>query len=405
MTDTKRRSLLTGAGALAMTAVTRTAWADTVGVTATEIKMGNTTAYSGPASAYSSGAKTLGAFWNMINDRGGINGRKITYISVDDGYVPSKTVEVVRRLVEQDQVAFIAAPLGTAPNTAIQKYLNQKHVPQLFIATGADRFADPTNFPWTIGWAPSYRTEGQIYAKYILRERPNAKIAVLYQNDDLGKDYLAGLADILGKDYDKHVIRAVSYEVTDPTVDSQVATLKDSGADCLVSAATPKFAAQLIRRIYDIGWKPLHCMTNVAASVGTVMKPAGVEKGVGIVSSAYIKDASDPAWKNDPGMVEWRAFIDKYNPGADIGDSSNVVAYGYGLTIQQALLQCGNDLSRENIMRQAANIKHLDPRVLFPGILINTSPTNFRPIRKMQLTRWNGTFWEIFGDLLEGAAI
>ena len=405
MTDTKRRSLLTGAGALAMTAVTRTAWADTVGVTATEIKMGNTTAYSGPASAYSSGAKTLGAFWNMINDRGGINGRKITYISVDDGYVPSKTVEVVRRLVEQDQVAFIAAPLGTAPNTAIQKYLNQKHVPQLFIATGADRFADPTNFPWTIGWAPSYRTEGQIYAKYILRERPNAKIAVLYQNDDLGKDYLAGLADILGKDYDKHVIRAVSYEVTDPTVDSQVATLKDSGADCLVSAATPKFAAQLIRRIYDIGWKPLHCMTNVAASVGTVMKPAGVEKGVGIVSSAYIKDASDPAWKNDPGMVEWRAFIDKYNPGADIGDSSNVVAYGYGLTIQQALLQCGNDLSRENIMRQAANIKNLDPRVLFPGILINTSPTNFRPIRKMQLTRWNGTFWEIFGDLLEGAAI
>ena len=388
-----------------MTAVTRTAWADTVGVTATEIKMGNTTAYSGPASAYSSGAKTLGAFWNMINDRGGINGRKITYISVDDGYVPSKTVEVVRRLVEQDQVAFIAAPLGTAPNTAIQKYLNQKHVPQLFIATGADRFADPANFPWTIGWAPSYRTEGQIYAKYILRERPNAKIAVLYQNDDLGKDYLAGLADILGKDYDKHVIRAVSYEVTDPTVDSQVATLKDSGADCLVSAATPKFAAQLIRRIYDIGWKPLHCMTNVAASVGTVMKPAGVEKGVGIVSSAYIKDASDPAWKNDPGMVEWRAFIDKYNPGADIGDSSNVVAYGYGLTIQQALLQCGNDLSRENIMRQAANIKNLDPRVLFPGILINTSPTNFRPIRKMQLTRWNGTFWEIFGDLLEGAAI
>jgi branched-chain amino acid transport system substrate-binding protein len=405
MTGVTRRTVIAGTGAAALSAAAGRALAETVGITATEIKIGNTSAYSGPASAYSTGAKSFIAYFNMINDRGGINGRKVNVITLDDGYVPSKTVEVVRRLVEQDQVAFIAAPLGTAPNSAIQKYLNQKKVPQLFLASGADKFADPKNYPWTIGWGPSYRTEGQIYAKYILRERPNAKIGMIYQNDDLGKDYVLGLQDILGKDYDRKVVKAVSYEVTDPTVDSQVATLKDSGADVLVSACTPKFAAQLIRRAYDIGWQPLHCMSNVSVSVGTVMKPAGVEKGVGIISSAYIKDASDPAWKDDPGMNEFRAFSAKYNPTADMGDSSVVVGYGYAVTTHQVLLQCGEDLSRENIMRQAANIKDLDTKVLFPGILINTSPTNFRPIRKMQLTRWNGAFWELFGDLLEGAPV
>ncbi|MBC7636037.1 MAG: ABC transporter substrate-binding protein [Acetobacteraceae bacterium] len=405
MTGISRRHMVAGSGALAMTAASARALAETVGVTKTEIKIGNTSAYSGPASAYSTGAKSFIAFFDMINEQGGVNGRKIKIITLDDGYVPSKTVEVVRRLVEQDQVAFIAAPLGTAPNSAIQKYLNQKKVPQLFLASGADKFADPQNFPWTIGWAPSYRTEGQIYAKYIMRERPNAKIGVIYQNDDLGKDYVLGLKDVFGKDYDKKVIKQVSYEVTDPTVDSQVLTLKDSGADALVSACTPKFAAQLIRRAYDIAWQPLHCMSNVSASVGTVMKPAGPEKGIGIITSAYIKDASDPAWKDDPGVIEFKAFSAKYNPTADMGDSSNVVGYGYAITTLQVLQQCGEDLSRENIMRQAANIRDLDPKILFPGIMINTSPTNFRPIRKMQLTRWNGTIWEIFGELLEGAPV
>jgi branched-chain amino acid transport system substrate-binding protein len=405
MSGFTRRTMVAGAGAMAMTAAAGRAFADTVGVTKTEIKIGNTTAYSGPASAYSTGAKTYVAYFTMINDQGGINGRKINVISLDDGYVPSKTVEVVRRLVEQDQVAFIASPLGTAPNSAIQKYLNMKNVPQLFLASGADKFADPKHFPWTIGWGPSYRTEGQIYAKYIDREKPNAKVAVIYQNDDLGKDYMAGLMDVWGKDYDKKVVKQVSYEVTDPTIDSQVATLKESGADALVSACTPKFTAQLIRRAFDIDWKPLHCMANISASVGTVMKPAGADKGIGIISSAYIKDATDPAWDNDPGMIEFKAFAKKYNPAADLADSSAVVGYGYALTTHQVLLQCGEDLSRENIMRQATNIRNLDVKVLFPGILINTSPTNFRPIRKMQLTRWNGTTFKIFGDLLEGAPV
>ena len=405
MTGFTRRTMVAGAGAMAMATAAGRALAETVGVTKTEIKIGNTTAYSGPASAYSTGAKTYVAYFNWVNDQGGINGRRVNVTSLDDGYVPSKTVEVVRRLVEQDQVAFIASPLGTAPNSAIQKYLNQKKVPQLFLASGADKFADPKNFPWSIGWGPSYRTEGQIYAKYINREKPNAKVAVIYQNDDLGKDYVAGLMDVFGKDYDKKVVKQVSYEVTDPTIDSQVATLKDSGADALVSACTPKFTAQLIRRAFDIDWRPLHCMANVSASVGTVMKPAGAEKGIGIVSSAYIKDATDPAWNNDPGMIEFKAFMTKYNPSADLADSSAVVGYGYALTTHQVLLQCGEDLSRENIMRQATNIKNLDVKVLFPGILINTSPTNFRPIRKMQLTRWNGTTFQIFGDLLEGAPV
>ena len=375
------------------------------GASDTEIKIGNIMPYSGPASAYGTIGKAEAAYFNKINAEGGINGRKITFISYDDAFSPPKAVEQARKLVESDEVLLIFQPLGTQSNSATQKYMNSKKVPQLFVATGATKWGDPQNFPWTIGWGPSYRTEGQIYAKYIMRERPNAKIGVIYQNDDLGKDYILGLKDVFGKDYDKKVIKQVSYEVTDPTVDSQVLTLKDSGADALVSACTPKFAAQLIRRAYDIAWQPLHCMSNVSASVGTVMKPAGPEKGIGIITSAYIKDASDPAWKDDPGVIEFKAFSAKYNPTADMGDSSNVVGYGYAITTLQVLQQCGEDLSRENIMRQAANIRDLDPKILFPGIMINTSPTNFRPIRKMQLTRWNGTIWEIFGELLEGAPV
>ncbi len=405
----RRAVIRTGAALAAATALTplprRAARAETVGVTATEIKIGNTSAYSGPASAYSAGAKLLTAYFRMVNEQGGINGRRINFISMDDGYNPAKTVEVVRRLVEQEEVAFLCALLGTAPNSAIQKYVNIKKVPHIFVASGANKWADPEHFPWTIGWAPSYRTEGQIYARYILAERPSARIAVLYQNDDLGKDYIAGLADVLGADFDRHVVRTASYEVTDPTIDSQIVTLKDSGADCLVSATTPKFAAQMIRRVYEIGWKPLHCMTNVSASVAAVMRPAGPSRGIGIVTSTYVKDPNDPAWKNDPGMNEVRAFIAAHSPESDSTDVNVTVAYGYAVSTMQVLKQCGDDLSRENIMRQAANIHDLDARVLFPGIRINTSPTNFHPIRQMQLTRWNGEFWEVFGKLLEGGTV
>ena len=402
----KRRTVLAGlAGTAATASLIRPARAVTVGVTKTEIKIGSTTAFSGPASAYSIGAKAVMAYMKKINAEGGINGRKINLLMYDDGYNPAKTVEMTRKLVEQDEVAFLLAQLGTAPNSAIHKYVNGKKVPHLFVATGAAKWGDPEHYPWTIGWNPNYRTEGQIYAKYMLRERPNGKIAILYQNDDLGRDYVDGVRDVLGKDYEKRVIRAVSYEVTDATVDSQVASLADSGADCLISASTPKFDAQLIRKAYDIGWQPLHCMTNVTSSVSTVMKPAGAQKGIGIITSTYVKDPNDPSWAKDPAMLEWRAFVEKWGEGLLDGNDVNCfVGLGYARTGLQVVRQCGDDLSRENIMRQAANIKNLDVGVLFPGILVNTSPTNFRPITQMQLTRWNGEFWDRFGGLLEGSA-
>lgn len=398
----KRRSVIAG---IAAVAAVKPATAQTiVGVTKTEIKVGNTSAYSGPASAYSIGAKTAAAYINMINDQGGIHGRKINLISLDDGYNPAKTVEVVRRLVEQEEVAIMFANLGTAPNSSVHKYVNLKKIPLIFLASGADKFADYKNYPWSLGWGPSYRTEGQIYAKYLNAQRPQGKIAMLYQNDDLGKDYLEGIRDVFGADFNQRVIRTVSHEVTDATVDSQVVTLKDSGADCLVSATTPKFAAQLIRRAYDIGWKPLHCMANVSASVSSVMKPAGAEKGIGIVSSAYIKDPNDPKWANDPAMIEWRAFVTKYGGGLlDVNDVNAFVGLGYVKTLVHVLQQCGDDLSRENIIRQATNIQKLDVGVLFPGITINTSPTNYHPIRQMQLTRWTGEYWDAFGNIIEGA--
>ncbi len=400
----KRRTVLAGlAGTAASSGLTRPARAITAGVTKTELKIGSTTAFSGPASAYSIGAKAVLAYVRMLNDQGGINGRKLNLLMYDDGYNPAKTVEMTRRLVEQDEVAFLLAQLGTAPNSAIRKYVNDKKVPHLFVATGAAKWGDPEHFPWTMGWSPTYRTEGQIYAKYILKERPNGKIAVIFQNDDLGRDYLDGLRDVLGADFDKRVIKTASYEVTDATVDSQISTLADSGADCLVSASTPKFGAQLIRKAYDIGWKPLHCMTNVTASVSSVMKPAGAQKGVGIITSTYVKDPNDPAWAKDPAMMEWRAFVAKYGADLDANDVNCFVGLGYARTAVQMIKQCGDDLSRENIMRQAANIRDLDVGVLFPGILVNTSPTNYRPIRQMQLTRWNGEFWEVFGGLLQGA--
>ena len=377
--------------------------ADAPGVAATEIKIGNTMPYSGPASAYGVIGKGEAAFFKMVNDKGGVAGHKIDFISVDDGYNPAKTVEQVRKLVEQDDVAFLFNTLGTPTNSAIQKYLNVKKIPQLFVATGADKWGEYKQFRWTMGWQPSYRTEAEIYAHYILREKPNAKIAVLYQNDDFGKDYVAGLKDGLGNKYSKMVVKEASYEVTDPTIDSQVVSLQASGADTLVTAATPKFAAQTIRKVYDIGWKPLHFMTNVSISVGSVMVPAGMEKGVGIISATYGKDPTDPTWANDAGMNEWRAFMKKYMPDADLKDANYVYAYGVALTMLHVLEQCKGDFSRENVMKQAADIKNLDIPTLLPGIKVSTSPTNYHPIRQMQLEKWDGKTWVLFGKVMGNA--
>lgn len=373
------------------------------GVTATEIKIGNTAMYSGPLSAYSVIPRTEAAFFNMINEQGGINGRKINFISLDDGYSPPKTVEQMRRLIEQEGVAFIFNPLGTPTNTAVQKYLNDRKVPQLFVGTGADKWGNYKQFPWTMGWQPSYRIEAQIYARYILKHKPDAKIGFLYQNDDFGKDYVLGVKDVLGDRFDEMVIKSVTYEPTDPTIDSQIVTLQSAGADTLIAVTAPKFAAQAIRKMYDIGWKPLLFLTNVSVSVGVVMRPAGPEKAVGTVSTFFIKDPTDPAWKDDPGMNEWRAFMAKYMPDADLTDWAYVAAYGMSLTLMRVLKQCGGDFSRENVMKQAANLHDLELPVLLPGMRINTSPTNYHPIRQMQLARWNGKTWERFGELIEGS--
>jgi len=375
---------------------------DTPGVTATEIKIGHTIAYSGPASAYGVIGKLESAFWGMVNEQGGVAGRKINFISLDDGYSPPKTVEQVRRLVEQDQVALLFNTLGTPTNSAIQKYVNQKKVPHLFISTGADKWGDYEHFPWTMGFQPSYRTEAQIYTKYILAQKPNAKIAILYQNDDFGKDYPAGVKDVLGDRFDKMTV-VQSYETTDATIDSQITGLQATGADVLLVAAIPKFAAQSIKKVHDLGWKPMFFMTNVAISVGTVMVPAGPENSIGMISTNYLKDPTDPRWTNDPGMNQWRAFMAKYMPGADLTDLSYVFAYGVSLTMLQVLKQCGDDFSRENIMKQAANLKDFDDPVLLPGIKVNTSPTNFHPIKAMQLMKWDGKTWVPFGDIIAGA--
>jgi branched-chain amino acid transport system substrate-binding protein len=376
--------------------------ADMPGVTKTEIKIGNIMPYSGPASAYGAIGKGETAFFKMINDNGGINGRMINFISLDDGYSPPRTVEDARQLVEQEGVALIFNSLGTATNTAIEKYMNQKQVPQLFVATGADKWSNYKEFPWTIGWQPSYRTEAQIYAKYILKEKPDAKIALLFQNDDFGKDYVAGMKDVLGDKYAKMVTEA-SYETSEPTIDSQIVSLQGSGADTLLIAATPKFAAQAVRKVYDVGWKPLEFITNVSISVAAVMEPAGKEKGIGIITSAYGKDPTDPAFKDDPGMNEWRAFMAKYLPDANMTDANFVYAYGVGMTLKHVLEKCGDDLSRENIMKQAASIHDLILPTTLPGIKVNTSAADYHPMRQMQLEKFDGASWRRFGEVIEGA--
>ena len=377
--------------------------ADTPGVTATEIKIGNTSPYSGPASTYGALGKLESAFFAMVNEQGGVAGHKITYISLDDAYSPPKTMEQMRRLVEEDQVAFSFATLGTPTNSAIVRYMNQKKVPHLFLATGADKWGDYKQYPFTIGWQPSYRTEAQIYGKYILEQKPAAKIALLYQNDDFGKDYVLGLKDVLGDRFDKMVTSA-SYEATDATIDSQLNTLKGTGADVLVVAALPKVAAQSIRKVHDLDWHPIFLMSNVAVSVGAVMNPAGPENGIGIVTGAYLKDSSDPTWANDAGMNEWRAFMNKYMPGADQADNNYISSYAFSKTMLHVLQQCKGDFSRENIMAQANNLHDLEIPVLLPGLKVNTSPTNHHPVRAMQLMRWDGKKWVLFGDVIQGEA-
>jgi branched-chain amino acid transport system substrate-binding protein len=399
----RRRTLLAaGSAATLAAAAPRIARAEQApGVTDTEIKFGNTYAYSGPASAYGTIAKAEAAYFRMVNEQGGINGRKLTFISYDDAYSPPKTVEQTRRLIEQDGVAFLFNPLGTAPNTAIVKYVNQKKVPHLFISTAADKWADYKEHPWTIMWTPSYRVEARIYAKYIARDHADRKVGLLYQNDDFGKDYLLGLQDVMGDKFSK-VVQA-SYEVTDPTIDSQLVSLKESGIDLLVSACTPKFAAMVIRKKYDLGWKPVHIASNVGVSVGAVMTPAGPERGIGTISSAYLKDPTDPAWADDPDMKAWRAFMAKYYPDGDLDDVGNVFGYGCAFTLCTVLQQCGNDLSRENIMKQALSLHEVRCPTLLPGTTLNTSPTNYRPMRQLQLMRWTGKTWERFGNLIEGS--
>ncbi|MGO9837822.1 MAG: ABC transporter substrate-binding protein [Polyangiaceae bacterium] len=364
-----------------------------------EIKIGQTMPYSGPASAYGTIGKTESAYFLKVNKAGGVKGRRINLISVDDGYSPPKAVEQVRKLVEQDQVLFIFQSLGTPSNAAIQPYLNSNKVPQLFVATGATRWGDPEHFPWTMGFNPSYELEGNTYGKYIASHQPAAKIAVLYQNDDYGKDLLKGLKQGLG-DKAKNVVSEATYEVSDATVDSQIATLKASGADTFVNVTTPKFAAQAVRKAYDIGWKPKQYLSNVSASVGSVLTPAGLEKAVGLYTVGYFKDPTDKQWDDDPAMKEWKAFMKEYVPDASLADGSNLYAYLAAQTLVQVLEQCGDDLTRANVMKQAANLKGFAPGLLLPGIKIDTGPTDYFPFDQLALVRFDGTTWVPAGDAL-----
>lgn len=367
------------------------------------VKIGNTMPYSGPASSYSIIGRTETAFFHMVNEHGGVDGYKVEFISLDDGYSPPKTVEQIRRLVEEDHVDFTFQTLGTPTNSAIAQYMNHHKIPQLFVGSGASKWSDYKKYPWTMGWQPNYRTEAQIYTKYMLKTLKNPKLAILYQNDDFGKDYPTGVRDMLGEHWNKIVVKSASYETTDPTIDSQIAELQSSGANALLVAGIPKFAAQSIRKVHDLGWKPMFFMTNVSSSVGTVMNPAGPENGIGIITTGYLKDPTDPAWKNDAGMKEWRGFMAKYVPQGDLNDAAYVFAYGVSQTMLQVLKQCKGDFSRRNVMHQAENLHNFQIGGLLPGIKINTSPTNHRPIAQMQLMRWTGKTWERFGSLLEGA--
>jgi branched-chain amino acid transport system substrate-binding protein len=395
MKSVSRRQVLGASAALALPGLVR--------AQGKEIKLGQTMPYSGPASAYGTIGRLHQAYFKMINETGGVNGNRINLISLDDGYSPPKAVEQVRRLIEQEEVLALFQTLGTPSNTAIHKYVNAKKVPHLFVATGATKWNDPKNFPWTFGFNLSYQTEGEIYARYLLKNKPAAKIAILYQNDDYGKDVLAGVKRVLAGPNARMVVAEASYEVTDPTVDSQILTLKSSGADTFINICTPKFSAQAIRKVADSGWKPLHLVNNVGASVGSVLTPAGLDKSLGVVTVQYYKDATDPAWKDDPAMLEWRGFMGKYYPEGDVVDASNVYGYIAAQTMVQVLKQCGNDVSRDNIKRQAENLKNFRSPLLLPGIALNTSPSDHSPVKQAQLARFDGKGWVRFGEVLGGA--
>ena len=370
------------------------------GATDTEIKIGDIKPYSGPASAYGTIGKAIAAYFDKINAEGGINGRKVKHISLDDGYNPAKTVEQARKLVEEDEVLFVFNPLGTPPNSAIHKYMNQKKVPQLFVATGATKWGDPKAFPWTMGWQPNYQGEARIYAQHILETNPNAKIGILYQNDDYGKDYVKGMEDGLGDKAKTMIVSKVSYEVTDPTVDSQMVSLKGSGADTFFNVTTPKFAAQAIKKAAELGWKPAHYLNNVSASVGSVLTPAGLDNSVGLITTAYLKDPTDPQWANDKGMQDWKAWMAKYYPSGDLKDGSNVYGYSVAMTVVQVLKQCGDTLTRENVMKQAASLS-MDLPLALPGVNVKTSADDFYPIQREQLARFDGKTWKLFGKVYD----
>jgi branched-chain amino acid transport system substrate-binding protein len=371
------------------------------GATDAEIKIGNIMPYSGPASAYGVIGKTEEAYFKKINAEGGINGRKINFVTYDDGYSPPKAVEQARKLVESDEVLLVFNSLGTPSNSAIQKYMNARKVPQLFVATGAAKWNDPKDFPWTMGWQPSYQSEARIYAKYLLKEKPDAKIAIMYQNDDFGKDYLKGLKEGLGAKASM-VIAEESYETSEPTIDNHIVKLKSSGADVFLNIATPKFAAQAIKKLAEIEWKPMHIVSNVSISVGSVMKPAGFENAQGILSAAYAKDGADSQWDNNPEMKKFYAFLEKYYPEANKLDSSVVYGYGAAQTMVKVLEMCGDNLTRENVMKQAASLKDFAPDTMLPGVKINTSATDFAPIEQLRMMRFKGEKWELFGDVISG---
>ena len=402
MSTTRRGFVAGGVSAAALVSGSGLAFAQKKyddGATDKEIKIGNTNPYSGPVSAYGAIGKTIEAYWKSVNAAGGINGRMVKFITLDDGYVPSKTVEVVRQLVEQEKVLCVFQTLGTPTNTAIHKYMNQKKVPQLFVATGASKWGKPKEFPWTMGFQPDYHTEAVIYGKHVLANVKDAKIGVLYQNDDFGKDYLDGFREGLGKETGR-IVKQVSYEATDPTVDSQIIQLKDSGANVFLNISAPKAAAQGIRKAADIGWKPVHYLTNVSASVAAVMKPAGFDNSQGIMTAAYLKDSTDKQWANDPEMKAWREWMGKWMPDANQADLNYVYGYAVSFLLQETLKKCGDNLTRENLMRQAANFQKLRVPLLLPGITVSTSPTDFYPVQAVQLQRFKGETWELFGEVM-----
>ncbi len=406
MVKMRRRYFAAGSAALVFApSIVRAQKKYDPGVSDSEIKLGHTNPYSGPLSAYGVIGKAEAAYWQMVNDKGGINGRKVNFITYDDGYSPPKTVEMLRKLVEDDKVFAIFQLLGTPTNTVVHKYLNQKKVPQLFVATGASKWGDPKNFPWTMGWQPDYATEGGIYAKHILGQHKGEKIAVLWQNDDSGKDYVAGFMKGLGKENEKMVVASVSYEVTDPTVDSQIIQLKNSGATVFFNDAAPKAAAQAIRKVADLGWKPAHYLTNVSASVSSVLKPAGFDASQGIITAAYLKDPTDPQWASSPDFIEWKAWMAKYHPTGNPLDSFNAYGYAVSATMHDCLKRCGDELTRANLLKQATSMKRLVVPMLLPGITINTSPTDYYPIQSVRLQRFKGETWELFGDVLSNESV